>query len=484
MSHTVLYALDDTSAQTDITQVGMNLFTTAYKWESSSASGYTKQALQGFSKKLNAAIKRDSTLSSLYTTCGWCSEVVKPGLDDALLTYLRDTPPRTTNGGNAYFAVVVPFLDAKVSSTMTADSTSALDRLVSTMVDSITTQTKEQMDWFRDVSGMGLYYDGDTTNSPYDLMDDVRRIDAIFFRETPDKWTYKNTTKNDSSALITGRVQQGSWAGGKNYNLDLASEITGALSGNSGSGSSNSSWNQTSGNCQSGFCVTVDFVKSSHYLLGGSSTAKKGDNSLQWLFESGLEWFTKNGDKRNFACKGPPSNFLFQPESDRNLKFSKIFSGLSIFVFWKTPKFMSGFFNRNTAANAADQKKQDDQKTEDSLRLAFKRHGLDYDHPTNLKASKLRTLQDVALKYSAENSTVGNVADSLSQAKNVYQQILLQDWAGSQRAYVHEQVQDSIKHMEKTFDETSSRIRTLAQLNEDLSKVLAYIKDKPKCWNN
>ena len=53
------------------------------------------------------------------------------------------------------------------------------------MVASITSQVTQQMDAFRDVSGMGLYYDGDTDNSPYDLLDDIRRIDEIFFREAP-----------------------------------------------------------------------------------------------------------------------------------------------------------------------------------------------------------------------------------------------------------------------------------------------------------
>jgi len=76
------------------------------------------------------------------------------------------------------------------------------------MVDQITGQVKEQMDTFRDVSGMGLYYDGDTTNSPYDLLDDIRRIDEIFFREAPAFGSYKNTSKQDSSALITGQVKQ------------------------------------------------------------------------------------------------------------------------------------------------------------------------------------------------------------------------------------------------------------------------------------
>jgi hypothetical protein len=69
---------------------------------------------------------------------------------------------------------------------------------------------------------MGLYYDGDLNNSPYDLLEDVRRIDAIFFREPPAYGDYKNTSKDDASALITGQAHQGVWmGGGKNYDLNL-----------------------------------------------------------------------------------------------------------------------------------------------------------------------------------------------------------------------------------------------------------------------
>ena len=79
---------------------------------------------------------------------------------------------------------------------------------------------------------MGLYFDGDTTNSPYDLLDDVRRIDQIFFRNSPAYGDYKNTSKNDVSALITGQVKQGTWVGGQNYQINLLGDIQKSL-GNS-----------------------------------------------------------------------------------------------------------------------------------------------------------------------------------------------------------------------------------------------------------
>jgi hypothetical protein len=109
------------------------------------------------------------------------------------------------------------------------------------IVNSIRAQVQEQTSSFRDVSGMGLYYDGNTDNSPYDLLDDIRRIDEIFFREAPEFGEYSNTSSDDASALITGKVSTGTWGGGENYNIDILSEIEGAIGGGEGdSGSSTS----------------------------------------------------------------------------------------------------------------------------------------------------------------------------------------------------------------------------------------------------
>ena len=88
-------------------------------------------------------------------------------------------------------------------------------------VKDIGAQVTDQMNNFRDVSGMGLYFDGDTKNSPYDLLDDLRRIDEIFFRSAPAFGDYKNSSKDDASALITGQVKQGAWIGGENYKINL-----------------------------------------------------------------------------------------------------------------------------------------------------------------------------------------------------------------------------------------------------------------------
>lgn len=136
-----------------------------------------------------------------------------------------------TTDEEAFFSVVNPYLHPKIRN---ADLGSAvrreLNNRIKNMVAGITEQTREQMDAYRDIAGMGLYYDGDRENSPYDLLDDIRRIDEIFFRDAPAYGDYKNTSKQDSEALITGQLRQASWVStGENYDLNLLGDVKKAL---------------------------------------------------------------------------------------------------------------------------------------------------------------------------------------------------------------------------------------------------------------
>lgn len=193
------------------------------------------------------------------------------GFDEALLQYLQTTPPDTTSGEKGYVIVVSPFLDDRVLPLINIDNSRALGSLIAGMVKDIHIQVREQMDAYRDVSGMGLYYDGNRDNSPYDLMDDVRRIDEIFFREAPEFGEYTNTSSDDAGALITGRIGTGTWGGGENYDIDILSDISGALGGDSESGNGSGGGGGKSDDCESGYCTTIDFIQNTHYFLGGGS---------------------------------------------------------------------------------------------------------------------------------------------------------------------------------------------------------------------
>lgn len=487
----------DTLGRTDILKVGMNMYTLAREWELETMNGYNQEAFKDFSKKVNALISADPELRATFKNlCSDCDPVVQETLDadKRLLEYLKNEPK---SGAPDIGIIIASHFHTTIKEKIgwQVSLVSTLGSKVKTqIVDSIRSQVQEQTTSFRDVSGMGLYYDGNTDNSPYDLLDDIRRIDEIFFREAPEFGSYTNNTSEDASALITGKIGTGTWWGGKNYNIDLTSDIENALGGdnkNSSSGSSGSGDSSLAWDCDSGFCITMDFIQNSHYFLG--SGGGKGKNSFQGIFEEGLEWIIKNGDNRNFACKVSPTINTWESEFDLNIKLSKVFSGAWVFVFWKTPPFMKWFFDRNKQKDTSSEKTSSSEKSKnkeeqqvlDSLKRSFRRHDLDFEKPTNIKASQWQLLANYAVERADNSVRASDTVNSLNLSKNDHAQI--KEAAGSslkERPYVKEKNVDSIKHMEKAFDETAARTRMLYELVKSLKVIMDYLWEKWECqWS-
>lgn len=223
----------------------MNMYTLAREWELETMNGYNQEAFQDFSKKVNALIASDPELNTAFKKlCSDCDPIVQDTLDSdkRLSEYLKNEP----KSGAPDIGVIIAAhfhntIKEKIGGQLSLLSTLGTKVKIK-IVDNIRAQVQEQTSSFRDVSGMGLYYDGNTDNSPYDLLDDIRRIDEIFFREAPEFGSYSNNNSEDASALITGKIGTGTWGGGENYNIDLLSDVKNALGGddNSSSGSSSS----------------------------------------------------------------------------------------------------------------------------------------------------------------------------------------------------------------------------------------------------
>lgn len=480
----------DTLSKTDITKIGMNMYTTARQWEVETATGYDQEAFAKFSEKLNKMIANDLELKVAFQKiCPDCDPIVSSDLDsDADFIHYIKTKPGTESATPDLGIIITRYFHSTIKEKLNGIPTSLLQKFhdrATQMADNIRTQVQEQTAAYRDVSGMWLYYDGNTDNSPYDLMDDVRRIDEIFFREVPGFGSYKNTSANDAPALITGQLGTGTWWGGENYTIDLGSEISDALSGwddDSSSGSSSGSDSELAGDCDSGYCITIDYIKNSHYFLWSNS---KGRNSFQGLFEEGLDWIIKNGDNRNFACKVSPTINTWESEFDLNILLKNVFSGASIFVFWKTPPFLKGFFDRNTSktttTSTSSTKTKEEQQTLDAIKTAFRRRWMDYDKPTNIKASLWQTLESVATDNASRNVAAVKAVDAINQAEKDMEQLLLASGSWQARPYVHDKGVESIKHMEKTFDETAVRTRMFYELTKSLKTIFEYILDKDEC---
>ena len=88
----------NTLENTDITAVGMNMFSMAYKWEVGNYSGYQSDAFRGFSKKLNLNLRKSKgkDLQELLKKCDNCSNFVESSFDDALAQFFKETPPELT----------------------------------------------------------------------------------------------------------------------------------------------------------------------------------------------------------------------------------------------------------------------------------------------------------------------------------------------------------------------------------------------------
>lgn len=478
-------------AKADITEVGMNMFSMAHTWEKWNFATYRSDAFIWFSSKINQRIKntQDNSLKEIVRRCDNCDDIVESGFDSSLAEYFQKNSPDLLNWGEVYFLLVNPYLNKKIrTSNFTADTRRALNNLIESMVSSILSQVSEQMNIFRDVSNMWLYYDGDSNNSPYDLLDDIRRIDEVFFREAPMFWPYKNTSKTDASALITGQKKEWSWIDNTtDYHINILDDIKKALWEKWENDSMNEQDNQKKEECQDWYCINVDFISNTHYFLENTSNSI-GKNSFQWIFEEALDWIVKNGDKRNFACKTATTINFFETENDMNLQFNKIFNGSSIFTFWKIPKFVSGFLDRDKDKNSDDWKmateKKENMETEDALKRAFTARGIRYDQPTDLywtaeKAFSYAWLENGSVWY----QSFKGIWENVTQSKNLYPQVLYEYGKWNNRALIHENSKDSIQHLEKAFDEIALRASLFHQFSLDMNHILHYLQNKPDCWN-
>lgn len=474
----------DEAVTADLTKLD-NLFSVAYKWEKSSKEGYNSQAFTDFTKKLNAAIRsrqnKQPLFRDLLELCE-CDDVVRTEFDD----YIKSNQYKDEETWEISFGIAVSdYFHKNLEKKPVWQSTiAALESLIQEMIDNIVEQVQEQMVAYESSSGMWLYMDGDVDNSPYDILDDIARIDEIFFNDPIGFGDFRNSTKNDSSALITGRVTQGTWASGENYNIDLASDVEEALGG--GGGENGSSDNEA-GDCDSGFCTTIDFIKNTHYFLWWSGSTSP---SFQWIYERWLDWLMQKWDKLNLACKAPPAIFQYESENTLMRKFKDSFKWVSISVNWRPSKLTAGFLDRNKTTTSADKEKKDAERkrqTLDTLKRTFKKFGFsDYARSNNIKWTDQDSYEIASMRYSIDGPVnFWNAADGFKRGTTLYKASLKSNGAGDKSGspFVKAQTVDVVKHMEKAFDELLSRIRFLIQHIKDLSKILKYVEWKDYCQN-
>ena len=102
----------------------------------------------------------------------------------------------------------------------------------------------------------------------------------------------------------------------------------------------------------------------------------------------------------------------------------------------------------------------------------------------NFKNSAEKAFTDSGFKNASDGvQRTIDYALSVEKSQEVYQQILKENGANGNRALIHEYNKDSIKHLEKVFDEIASRARLLKQFSEDINKILKDLKSRKDCDN-
>lgn len=447
-----------------------SIFSTAYKAEKENNIKYYQDATKGISKKFNTAVQKsgDTAILSLVNKCRG-GDLFTSELDASSANIL----PGLRSGANNSFSHVqiASSLNPRVW-LLTTEEGAALDRLMLPSLLSV----KEQADFListqKDLDSPGRYMDGDTKNSPFDLVDDVQKILGLFMKDPPQFGGSANTMKNDAPGLITGRFETGSWAQWKQYEVDLVSDIAWALGqkkdgssgGDSGSGS----------DCEDGFCITLDIITNDSYSADsrGGGTAFINTN-FQEIFGSALDWLIKKWDKRNLACKAPPPVNHFQSNNDMNLSFSKIFRGLGIFVFKKTPPYAKTSTSKAKKEKTALQKEKD---TDDVINNSLKNYNVDKEHL--MLGTIWQSVEWAAPQAPTYLETAQNREKALRQY-NDYQKAKQNAWSIERKATgsrVNEVAKNSGRMVESWMSSLGTTIKDLL----DISKAW---KSKPPCKN-
>lgn len=479
--------------KTDLFNPQMKLYSLALELETGVNLRYNMEAFFNFSEKFSRLLDRDTSElgKTIKKKCNGCSPIIMPTFNDDpdFIRYITTGNHSMTESGETDIAVIVmrhlnPVIkeELKVLGINTITSDKNLRGKIIEQSESLRKQVQDLTDGLRDTGWHGEFTDESLANSPYDLMDDRRRIDEIFFREAPEFGKYLNTNAEDAPALITGHVSGGSWWGGETYRIDLASDIEKALGGWDSPDWSTWGDGVLAGDCDSGYCITIDFIKNTHYFLGQWGASDKWKNSFQWLFEEGLEWIIKNGDNRNFACKvTPPINFL-ESEFDAGAILKNLFSGDWISIFWRTPPFLQWQKEINWSASKEEKLKKQDKETTDSLKDSFKRRGLDIESPTKLKDSPDQLFEFLSFYISFWYIRAGEWLEADRQRINDREQYLLASWSGTGgRSALHNTSTKSIEYMEKMFDALWSNTKKLHDLMKDLNIEIKALAEKREC---
>ena len=170
-----------------------NFFSTAYKSEKQNNDKYYQDASKDMHTKFNTGLLESDNIEikSILDKCHRCDLF----------------PPESDN---QFFAKILPSIDQDINRVgifsslnpqvgyLSKDEETTLRNFTVSSLRSVKKQTDFQIATQKDLDSAGRYIDGDTKNSPYDIVDDMQKLAALFMKDPPQYDGYKNTMKNDA----------------------------------------------------------------------------------------------------------------------------------------------------------------------------------------------------------------------------------------------------------------------------------------------
>lgn len=470
-----LYSLSPVLALTPSTghPKELNLYTQAREQEEKTAADHMARSFEGFSIKLDKAIKENVELAKFFKKwyCDGCDSVVSPELNQALIEYLGTVPALTKKTAYDFASIVKPHLDPSIAEVSNTD-VRALNTLMNIMSDSIIGQTKEQMILSREIAPMGRYYDGVPDNAPlpYDLIADIRSVDSKIYNELPDLWPYKN---EDMSAGLIAWLSGEWWSSGIDAGL---SEELGI----------DSLWpvKWVAAISCSGVSCSLDNKKTNthtikSYLNKSFITELWGSkkDTLQSIFEWANKFMIDHGANRGNPCITAPSINFFQSNfaSDPEL-LSKMFS-MWIYALQEVPELLKWFMNRETRTRESE-----DKQIDDSIARTFKKRWLDDKYPTKiLVAGMKKDIYKISRESSDNHVSVSTTVDALERGEGEYQKYLKYVGVGMEGAFIKEHSIESRKLTWVAMKEMALRAQSFNNFANNNQQTVEYIGDKPEC---
>lgn len=135
---------------------------------------------------------------SLDTFAAWC-----PGA--WVLAGGATTPQILSDIANGRYTTLISIINTNNKWGMSMDAFQELTSCLTNRYQWVESQSSKEQNNLEQLSSIGLYSDGDTSNSDYDIIADIDKINAIIF-STPEKYTgVKNNAKDALSKFLSNK---------------------------------------------------------------------------------------------------------------------------------------------------------------------------------------------------------------------------------------------------------------------------------------